>query len=206
MEEKDIYQELNSIRSLMERSTKFISLSGLSGVMAGIYALAGAVIAFRITDSLGIFKNDDYSLPDGAGIIFPLFVIALVVLILSITTCIWLSTKNARKKGQHVWNPASKSLLSGMAVPLVAGGLFILILLQRGDYGIIASACLVFYGLALVAGSPFTFSDVKWLGFLEITLGLLAALMPGYGLILWAIGFGFLHIIYGSVMHYKYQR
>ena len=103
-------------------------------------------------------------------------------------------------------NPVSKRLLTNLAIPLFTGGLFILILISRGEYDIIAPVSLIFYGLALVAGSHYTFSDVKWLGFLEILLGLLAALMPGFGLIFWVIGFGVLHILYGSVMHFKYNQ
>ena len=93
-----------------------------------------------------------------------------------------------------------------MSIPLVTGGLFILILLLRGHYGIIASACLIFYGLALVAASHYTFTDVKWLGLCEIILGLLAALLPGFGIVFWVIGFGLLHILYGSIMHFRYNQ
>jgi hypothetical protein len=70
----------------------------------------------------------------------------------------------------------------------------------------IASALLIFYGLALVAGSEFTYTEVKWLGIAEILLGLIALCIPAYGLLLWAIGFGLLHILYGSIMYFKYER
>jgi hypothetical protein len=93
-----------------------------------------------------------------------------------------------------------------MATPLVTGGLLILILISRSYYGIITPATLIFYGLALVSASNFTFADVKYLGLLEIALGLIAACFPGYGLLFWAIGFGVLHIIYGSMMYLKYDR
>jgi hypothetical protein len=136
----------------------------------------------------------------------PLLLIALGVLILSLVTGIWLTIRKAKKKGENFWNRGSKRLLINMAVPLVTGGLFILVLLLHGEFDIVAPACLIFYGLSLVAGSHYTFSDVKWLGFCEIILGLLAALMPGYGLIFWVIGFGLLHILYGSIMHFKYDR
>jgi len=93
-----------------------------------------------------------------------------------------------------------------MAIPLFTGGLFILILIVQQQYGIIASSCLIFYGLSLISASQFTFSDVKWLGFCEIVIGLLAALFPGYGIVFWVIGFGLLHILYGSIMHFKYNQ
>lgn len=206
MEEKEIYTELNSIRNLMERSAKFISLSGLSGIMAGIYALIGAGLGYYIVygSSSGLQYRDYYV--NEQEIIWKLFFIALLVLLLSLTTGIWLTLRKASKKNQNVWNPASKNLLVSMAIPLFTGGIFILILLFRGYYGILAPASLIFYGLSLVAASHYTYTDVKWLGILEILLGLFAALLPGYGIVFWTIGFGVLHIVYGSIMHFKYDR
>jgi hypothetical protein len=93
-----------------------------------------------------------------------------------------------------------------MTVPLITGGVFIIILIYQGRFDFILPATLVFYGLALNNASNFTFTDVKYLGICEIALGLIAACLPGYGLLFWAIGFGVLHIIYGSVMYFKYDR
>ena len=190
----------------MERSTKFISLSGLSGVMAGIYALIGGYIGYCIVDQKynNTIIKDSYE--NNALIYQQVFLIALVVLVLSVLTGILLTIRQAKKKGDNYWNPVSKRLLVSMTIPLITGGLFIIILLLRANYDIIASACLVFYGLSLVSGSQFTFTDVKWLGFCEIALGLLALLIPEYGFWFWITGFGLLHIIYGSVMHFKYNR
>lgn len=206
MEEKDIHSELASIRSLMERSSRFLSLSGLSGVMAGIYALIGAFTGYSIvTKKYGSLTiSDSYS--DNPQIYHQLLLIATIILLLSVLTCLILSIREAKKKNENYWNPVSKRLISSMAIPLFTGGLFIIILLLKADYQLIASACLIFYGLSLISASQYTFSDVKWLGLCQIALGLLAALMPESGLWFWAFGFGFLHIIYGSVMHFKYNR
>lgn len=206
MKENDIYSELSSIRNLMERSTKFISLSGLSGIMAGVYALIGAYLGYKtVYRDYGKLQYREYFLSDNT-VLWKLIFIAVAVLFLSLLTGILLTIRQARKKGENAWNPVSKRLLINMSIPLITGGLFILILLFRGDYGIIVSACLIFYGLALVAGSHYTFTDVKWLGLCEIVLGLLAALLPGYGIVFWVIGFGLLHILYGSIMHFKYNQ
>lgn len=205
MKEKDVYAELSSIRDLMERSSKFISLSGLSGVLAGAYALAGAGLSYWLIKNLSGLN------PEEADVIRPLifwqlFIIALAVLVFSILTACWLSMRKANSRKENVWNPVSRRLIAAMGVPLFTGGLFILIMLAKGEYTLIAPACLIFYGLALVAGSHYTYIDIKWLGICEILLGLLALILPGEGLILWAIGFGLLHIIYGSIMHFKYDR
>ncbi len=205
MKEKDVYAELSSIRDLMERSSKFISLSGLSGVLAGVYALVGAAIGYWLIGNLPIIEPYG-AYTDEPLIFWQLFMIALAVLVFSIFTACWLTMKNARAKKENVWNPVSRRLLASIAVPLLTGGLFILIMLAKGDYTMIAAACLIFYGLALVAGSHYTYSDVKWLGIFEILLGLVALALPLYGLVIWAVGFGILNILYGSIMHFKYDQ
>jgi hypothetical protein len=210
VKEKEIQDELVSIRGMMERSSKFISLSGLSGILAGVYALIGAAAAYFILYNSG--SRDDYEgqyyslshfINSDIGL---LFVIALLVLIASLVTGVILTNRQAKRKGQPLWGSTSRSILFHMAVPLVAGGLMMLIFVWRGYYGIVSPVSLIFYGLALVGASSFTFKDVQYLGILEIILGLVAACIPGYGLLFWAIGFGLLHIIYGSIMYFKYDR
>jgi hypothetical protein len=206
MEEKDIHSELASIRSMMERSSRFLSLSGLSGVISGIYALIGAFIGYRLViEKYGSLTISDSYL-DNPQIYHQLLLIAGIILLLSILTCLILSIREAKKKGENYWNPVSKRLIISMATPLFTGALFIIILLLKAEYNLIASSSLIFYGLSLISASQFTFSDVKWLGFCQITLGLLAALIPESGLWFWVFGFGFLHIIYGAFMHFKYNR
>src|ERR1700744_441007 len=188
----------------MERSSKFISLSGLSGILAGVYVLIGAAAAFCLMhEPLNYNRVTFLHL---LSVLPYLIIIAVTVLIASLTTGIFLTYKKAKKKGQPIWGKTSRALLFSMAVPLVTGGLLILILLYRGYFGIVAPASLIFYGLALLSAGNFTFSDVMFLGICEIILGLIAACFPGYGLVFWAIGFGVLHIVYGSVMYLKYDR
>ncbi|PPL03947.1 hypothetical protein [Parapedobacter indicus] len=206
MNHEQLQSELLSIRHLMERSAKFISLSGLSGILAGCYALVGAALGYREVYGLSskVGYRDHYVTEE--AVLVKLVIIASVVLLLSIGTAIWLSARKARKQGQGIWNPASRGLLNAVGVPLVAGGLFVLVMIARGTYGLVAPACLIFYGLALVAGSQYTYRDVKGLGILQIVLGLLAACLPGYSLIFWSLGFGVLHILYGFIMYVKYER
>ena len=207
MEEKEIHDELSSIRNLMERSSKFISLSGLSGILAGLYALAGAWYAnYLLNSGIGrsVYQPGFRILANLQTI--ALLLVAVVVFMASVLTGVFLSLRKAKKTGQTLWGKTSRRLVFYMSVPLVAGGVLILILLFRGYYGIVAPASFIFYGLALISASNFTFTDVKYLGLCEIVLGLTAACMPGYGLLFWAIGFGALHIVYGSVMYLKYDR
>jgi hypothetical protein len=213
MKDKDVLDEISSIKNIMERSTRFISLSGLSGVMAGVYALIGSWLAYQ---SIYILRgNSTFPYPailsdpltfERGELATEMFLLALIVLILSISTGIWLTVRKARRKGQSVWNQSSRAFLRKGALPLVSGGGFILILLWQAHYSIIAPASLIFYGLALAAASQYTYGDVKWLGLCEIALGLIAMLLPLYGLLFWALGFGVLHILYGTIMYFKYDR
>lgn len=206
MEEKEIQDELASIRSLMERSSKFISLSGLSGILAGIYALIAAGLAYSIVYSGSSRIYTSLNLHTDPVPLYNLIAIAVATLLLSVVTGIILTTKKAKRKGQQAWGKTSQALLFHMAAPLVTGGVVILIFLVRGYYGIVGPTSLIFYGLSLVSASNFTFTMVKYLGLCEIILGLIAACLPGYGLLFWAIGFGVLHIVYGSMMYFKYDR
>lgn len=207
---KEHLDTLQEIRNLMEKSSRFISLSGLSGVFAGLYALAGAAAAYYYLN-LGLLEPSyyEYLYKDGnVNTDFVRFFLAdaIAVLCAALATGIFLTTRNAKKQGLPIWSNTSKRLLISMAIPLVAGGLFCLALLVHHVFALIAPATLIFYGLALINGSKYTLRDVYYLGLCEVVLGIAGAFLVGYGLLIWAIGFGVLHIIYGTVMYYKYER
>lgn len=200
MKQNQAYQkDIESIRKLMERSVKFISLSGLSGIMAGIYALIGAGIAYYLIDYQNSYSKGNFE------ILSTLIALAVIVFVSSIATGFWLSSKKAKKTGVEIWDSTSKRLVLNLSIPLAAGGLFILILLSHGDVGLIVPSCLIFYGLALINASPNLYEEVRFLGYLEIILGFVSAMIPDYGLFFWAIGFGVLHIVYGAVMYKRYD-
>ena len=207
---KQHLDSLSEIKNLMERSTKFMSLSGLSGVIAGILALAGAVLAYmRITyyavpENINRFSYSEISI--NTRLTQELFLIAAMILILSVSFAILLTVRESKKNGQSIWDKTSKLLFTNLMIPLATGGLFCLILLYHNAYIFVAPATLIFYGLALVNCSKYTVTEIRYLGLLEIALGLLSAIYVGRGLIFWAIGFGILHIVYGTMMHFKYNR
>lgn len=206
MNQKDLIVEIGQIRSMMEKSSRFMSISGLSGVLIGTYALLGAFWGYvTVYGFQSEFSYRDYYITD-AGIILKLVGIAIAVLLASILTGILMAKRKAKRIGQRIWNPASKSLAKSIATPLITGGLFVMILVWKGEYGLIASTMLIFYGLALYAAGTFTFKELRWLGILDIILGLVALCLPGYGLWFWAFGFGVLHIIYGLIVHQRYEK
>jgi predicted lysophospholipase L1 biosynthesis ABC-type transport system permease subunit len=200
-------QDIASIRNIMEKSFKFLSLSGLSGMLAGCYAIAGAVATYIVINSNERTYNEYVvnSVRD-PDTLWKLVAIAAIVLVASLSTGIWLSSKKAKKHGVALWNAAGKRLMLHLAVPLVTGGLFTIIVSFTGHFELAAPAMLIFYGLALFQGSSNTYDEIRYLGLLEILLGLISTLFPGYGLIFWAVGFGVLHVVYGAIMYKKYDK
>lgn len=201
MESSKYLNDIKEIKDIMNRSTQFFSLSGLSGILAGIYAIIGALVVNYL------INNHSYKFITLESKTFKLILLtALITLILSLGTAYLLTIRKARKSNEKVWNSSSKRLLINFAVPLVAGGIFAILLLRNGYYGLIAPITLLFYGLACFSASKYTLRDVRYLGITEIILGLFAVEFSGYGLWFWILGFGVAHIIYGSMMYYKYDR
>lgn len=209
--EKDHLAQLQEIRSLMERSSRFISLSGLSGVFAGVFALLGALAAYmKLGNNLNISTYYEYpvssSIESNQHVLTFFIVDAILVLAASLTVGVLLTWRSSKKNGQTIWDATAKRMLINLMIPLATGGLFCMILLMHGLIGLVAPATLIFYGLALINASKYTLNDIRYLGICEIVLGLLAAVFIGFGLVFWAVGFGVLHIVYGLLMYNKYER
>lgn len=193
-------KDIQDIRKMMDKSSQFLSLSGLSGILAGVYALAGAFVVKQLT-------HENYCYITLQSTEFRLSVVVLAaVLLLSVSTAFILSSRKAKKNGDSLWNSTSRRLAANFMIPLCTGGVFALLLINSGHYGLIAPVTLIFYGLACVNASKYTLRDVRYLGLTNIVIGLVATYAIGYGLEFWALGFGICHILYGSIMYYKYDR
>ncbi len=209
--QKEQLDAINDIKKLMERSSKFSALSGLSGIIVGIMALVCIGISYTI---LGITPLEPISYlsilnRDGAidtELLKLLIINFSVVLLASFLTAIWLSNKNAVKKGEQIWDLTAKRMLFNFSIPMLAGGAYCFILFSQNHVELILPATLLFYGLALLNASKYTVDDIKYLGVLLVLLGLFASLYVDKALLLWGIGFGALHIVYGSFMYFKYEK
>lgn len=203
-------ETLQDIKRMMERSSRFISLSGLSGLSAGICALIGAWVArgwiSAYYGSGGYVTEHGYMQHEAGDLKWKFIALAASVLAAALATSTWFTWRKARKNQLPIWDHASKKLVINMLIPLAAGGFFVLGLWYHADWEYIAPACLVFYGLALVNASKYTLTDIRYLGMLEIALGCISMYYPHEGLYFWAAGFGILHIIYGLIMWWKYEK
>lgn len=208
-EQADSLQEVKNIRQLMERSSRFISLSGWSGVAAGVFAIIGAVIAKYVLFKDYYFDFNErgyFTAGDFKALKLQLIVLAAGVFAAAFFSAFYFTWKKTNLQGHSLWNSVSRRLFWNMAIPLIAGGFFILGMLQYNEWRFVAPACLVFYGLALVNASKYTLSDIRYLGYCEIIAGLINIQWLGYGIYFWAFGFGVLHIVYGILMWWKYER
>lgn len=211
MEKKDIESglaDLAQIRSIMERSTKLISLSGLSGVGAGLVALIGAWVARLYLIQEGLYsglKSREY-IPVKSTQVYTMVGLAVAIIVVAAWVASYFSRRLARKHGLPVWNATAKNVLIQLAVPLVTGAAVCLLLALYGRASLVAPTSLIFYGLALFSAGQHTHKEIQFLGLSEIALGLLGAVYIGYGWLIWAIGFGALHIVYGIFMYFRYER
>ena len=212
-EDQQSLQDLQHIKQMMERSSRFISLSGLSGIAAGVCALAGAWVAFDyvvgrkdyIIDhekAASQLANNDY------GIIFntKLFWIAAATFVAALVSAFIFTWLKSKKQGTPIWGNTAKRLMINVSIPLFAGGIYLFHLIHFGTFGLIAPGCLIFYGLALVNASKYTLDELRYLGYLQIVLGIINLQFTGYGIYFWAVGFGVFHIAYGVYMWWKYER
>ena len=205
MEKQNFNDDLSRIRQMMERSSRFISLSGLSGVFAGLTALVGAFYVYFLFQKNGIDYFNGENLSFSRALVRQLMVAGIVILLVAVAFGYFFTAQKSRKKGLKIWDATTRRLLINFTIPLIAGGIFCLAMIYHQLFVFVAPATLIFYGLALVNASKYTFSDVQYLGCLEIVLGLVSTFFLGCGLLFWAIGFGVLHIVYGLIMHKKYK-
>jgi len=206
---------LKDIRQMMERSSRFISLSGWSGVAAGCCALVGAWFAHRVISGnsgtgeayrqqLESTTPENVSLRDFMG--SQLFYIALFTFIAALILAFVFTYIRSKKNNTGIWSSTAQRLMINVSIPMIVGGLYLWKLVQAGAFGLISPGCLIFYGLALVNAGKYTLKEVRYLGYLQIVVGLVNLSFIGYGLYFWAFGFGVLHIFYGILMWWKYEK
>lgn len=218
MHEQNHLKELARIRGLMDRSTRFLSLSGLSGIIAGAAALIGAFAAREHHKAL-IWSGDalagagsryagtDLTFRDAWwGHVAFLITDAAIVLVVALVAALWFTWRRSKRTGQGLWDASARRMVANLFLPLMAGGLFALALILNGAVQLVPAATLVFYGVALLNASKYTLDEIRWLGLSEMALGVVAAFWADAGLLFWALGFGVLHIFYGGLMYLRHER
>lgn len=210
-QQQEQLDSIKAIRSMMERSSRFLSLSGLSGVIVGLMAIAGVLIAYAFLglriDQPGYYHrlvNADGSL--NSSVFRFLFSELILLLLIALSIAIFLSMRKASSRAIPIWDATAKRLVMNMAVPLLIGAMFCIVLLHHGYINLIIPSTILFYGLAMYNASNYTLHDIRSLGLMNIGIGLLAAYFIDYALLFWGLGFGVLHIVYGLYIYFKYEQ
>lgn len=195
---------LQDIKKMMEKSSRFISLSGWSGIAAGIFGIAGAIIAQQI---LSRDNTQTTASPDSwATLERSLILLAIVVFVCAFVSAFLFTYFRSRRDEIAIWGTTARRLIWNTLFPMLVGGVVILQLIANRNYSLIVPAMLIFYGLGLVNGSKYTLGEIRYMGYLQVLLGLLSLWTPSAHLLLWGLGFGVLHIIYGIGMWWRYDR
>lgn len=200
MDQNSYLSQLKEIQVMMKKSSRFLSLSGVAGICAGVFALIGVGTVYYLRNTF------DYPLEFNSWSFRTLVLIAVLVLSTSLLVGFLLAKRKSKKLGERVWNPISKQFVFAFGMPLITGGLFTVLLIANRQFFYVSPSTLVFYGLGLTAASNYTYSSIRYLGISFILLGLLNLCFLGYGLYFWATGFGLAHIVYGTIMHFYIER
>ncbi len=212
-EAEKLSHELHDIKQMMERSSRFISLSGLSGICAGICALIGAWFArsairenHLLIPDLRQSSSAITNIIDAPPLRNELLQTALITFVAALISAFFFTYRRSKKDNVPVWGTTAKRLMINVGIPMVVGSIFLFAMIQTNIYDFIAPGCLIFYGLGVVNASKYTLPETQYLGFGEIILGLINLLFINDGIYFWAAGFGVLHIGYGIFMWMKYER
>ena len=202
-------EDIKVIRKIMEESSRFLSLSGLSGIVAGFIAIAGAVVAKLIIEKnspVAEWYSNPFSIDhEGRKMLILLLADMAAVLILALAGAVLFSSRKAKMNGLSAWTPVTRRMLASLILPLLTGGLFILFTMTFVPAYVTVASTMIFYGLAVISAGKFTFGEIHWLGVLEIAAGLICLLLPSRSVLIWAVGFGAIHLVYGLFMHLRYK-
>lgn len=192
---------------MMERSSRFTSLSGFSFIAAGVCAFAGAFFAYRmITDVTGDIRIETDPASALSLLRRNLIFLAAGVFLLAVLTAFYFTWNKSKNQGISLFGHTSRRAFWNFALPLAAGGLFVFGLVYYNEWRFVVPGSLLFYGLALVNAGKYTLADMRYLGYFQVVLGLINMIFIGYGYYFWLAGFGALHILYGIIMWWKYDR
>ncbi len=177
---------LRSIRSAMESSSRFTDLSGIGMVAIGLTALAAALVALAQSSERA----------------------AILVWEAEAVIALSIGVMGTLHKARDGWGrllaaPARKFAL-GLAPPLAAGGILTLVLQREGLYDLLPGMWLVIYGAAMAAAGAFSVRLLPVMGFAFMAIGTVALLTPTWAGWLLGVGFGGLHIVFGTIIARRY--
>ena len=211
MEEKEVKQTLDDIREMMSKSSRFQAISGWSIVIIGLYAAVASVMAAAVIgvggwlpccENLQRFAvlNTPSRIRIAALIAIGLFALSLL------TVFVGAIIKSKRNNLRFAFDKRMRQMLVDFFIPLIAGGLLSVALVQQGHYGLTSSIMLLFYGLALVNCSHYTYPILRWLGYAELLIGIIDCFTMSHALLFWFLGFSVMHVVFGIAYVLMFER
>lgn len=202
MNNKNYLEDISQIKNLMAESSKFLVFTtGLSGFFSGLFAILGMIYIYVLADG---DVNDIEQLT--VNYRSTVAVVLIIILALSTLVTVIFTRRNAKSQGQNPWNPIAKKMVFNFYTVGVLGAVYLLILFFQEKYDTIVELMLVFYGMALLNGSKYTFDQVKLLAYIQIALGLACSFFDSYDFWFWVAGFGLVNLIYGGIMYFGYGK
>ena len=175
---------LRFIRETMERAGSFTAVPGWGGIAMGISAIIAAVLAGKEQDP---------------ALWLRVWIIELIVAMLLASATMTLKARRARTS--LFMGPARRFAMA-FAPPVMVGGVLTWALAWREQFELLPAVWLLLYGAGIIAGGMYSVRVVPIMGGLFFMLGLLALFLPGN--LLLALGFGVLHIVFGSIIAWRY--
>jgi hypothetical protein len=178
---------LKYIRATMERATSLTLVSGWGQVAIGLTALPATAIAAKQPT----FKAwMSVWLAEGA--------VALLI-------AGWSMDRKARRTQTPLLSGTGRKIIFSLSPPILVGALLTVVLYRSGLTDVIPPLWLLLYGTGVIAGGMFSVSVVPIMGLCFISFGAAALFAPpGFRDGFMAVGFGGLHIVFGTIIARRY--
>jgi hypothetical protein len=176
-------EDLRFIRRTMEGGAAFTAVPGWGGVGMGLTALAAAALAA--------------AQPSAEGWLLVWIVEAVLAVAIG-SVAIY---RKARRAELPVLSGAGRKFVLSFLPPALAGAVLTVAIWQAGADSLLPGVWLLLYGAAVVTGGAFSVKIVPVTGICFMVLGVLALLAtPAAGDLFMAVGFGGLHIVFGTTV------
>lgn len=177
---------LRFIRERMEHASAFTAVPGWGGVLMGFVGLGAAALASTRATLEGWLT------------------VWLTAALVASLIGGWAMDRKARAASSSVLAGKGRRFVLSLMPPLVAGAALTLALYLADAGGLIPGVWLLLYGTAAVTGGAFSIRVVPALGLCLMALGVVALLLPAWGNLLLALGFGGVQIVFGLIIVRKY--
>lgn len=185
MDARRATQDLELIRSLMERTVQYQLLTARAGLAAGSLAGMGA-LTFCYLD---------------AGNPWIFATVWAVVFVGSLLITSIASAQRSLERGEPVWSRQARAVLLALAPALFTALVLTIYFFARGEHLWLPGMWMLCYGLGALATSTYAPRPIRWLGVASLAFGAVTlALGPDWAVLMMGLVFGLGHIGLGLAL------